>query len=159
MAALIAAFMLGMGLASSYVGARPIACRWYHLAALSAGLIALPLVAVGILSHAGSGAVSIPSHLVDVWFTALAFTSGALGGIIFAVASSFLIRKGRRILEAGILAYSLDLSGAMVAGFTTGFLIIPSLGITGSAYAVAVFNGTLLAALLVWGALSSRRAS
>jgi hypothetical protein len=46
----------------------------------------------------------------------------------------------------------------MVAGFTTGFLIIPSLGIAGSAYAVAVFNGTLLAALLIWAALSARRA-
>ncbi len=159
MAALIAAFMLGMGLASSYVGARPIACGWYHLAALVAGLIALPLAAVGILSHASTGAVAPPSHLADVCFTALAFTSGALGGTIFAAASAFLIRKGRRVLEAGVLAYSLDLCGAMVAGFTTGFLIIPSLGIAGSAYAVAVFNGTLLAALLIGGALAARRSS
>jgi hypothetical protein len=41
-----------------------------------------------------------------------------------------------------------------VAGFATGFLIIPSLGVTASANAVAAFNGVLAAALLVWGALS-----
>ena len=156
-AALVAAFMLGMGLASSSVGARRIVCRWYHLAALVTGLIALPLAAAAILRYASTGGANTSSRLADVSFTALAFASGALGGTIFAAASSFLTRKGRSVIEAGVLAYTLDLCGAMVAGFTTGFLIIPSLGITGSAYAVAVFNGTLLTALLIWGALPGKR--
>jgi hypothetical protein len=62
------------------------------------------------------------------------------------------------MVEAGVLAYSLDLSGATVAGFTTGLLVIPSLGITGSAYAVAAFDGALLAALMLWSLLRRLKA-
>lgn len=152
-AALIAAFMVGMGLASSFVGTRRIIFRWYHLAGLTAGLVALPLAASGILRL---GTFRAPSFPAEVPFIALAFLSGALGGTTFAVASTFLTGKGRRVLEAGVLAYSLDLCGAMVAGFTTGFLIIPSLGIAGSAHVIAVFNGALLASLLIWGAVPAR---
>ena len=54
----------------------------------------------------------------------------------------------------GVLAYSLDLCGATVAGVTTGFLIIPSLGIAASARAVAEFDGALVAVLLIWGVVS-----
>ncbi len=157
MAALIAAFMLGMGLASRAIGARRMTCKWYHLAALVTGLTVLPLAAVGILRYATTGALATSSRLTDVVFAALAFASGALGGTVFAAASSLLTRKGRGVLDAGVLAYSLDLCGATVAGFTTGFLIIPSLGIAGSAYAVAMFNGIALAAVLIWGALTTRR--
>jgi hypothetical protein len=155
-AALIAAFMLGLGLASGYVGSRRVGWTWYHLAALAAGLAGLPLVAAGILRYAGTGAAAAP-HLIDACFMGLAFASGALGGTVFAAASDFIVRRGGALVEAGVLAYSLDLAGATVAGFTTGFLIIPSLGIAGSAYAVAAFNGALVAARLVWGALRAGR--
>jgi spermidine synthase len=150
-AAIIAAFMVGMGLASSLMGMRRLDCRWYHLAYLAAGLACLPLAAANILRYRASLAVSLPA---EVPFMALALVSGGLGGSIFAAASAFLTAKGGRVIEAGVLAYSLDLSGATVAGFTTGFLIIPSLGITASANAVAAFNGVLVAGLIVWGAVS-----
>jgi spermidine synthase len=156
-AALIAAFMVGMGLASSIGGVHSMACRWYHLAALLGAILILPLGALGALAHF-TGASGIPSPLPDMVFIGLALASGALGGTTFAASSAFLTGKGRGALDVGVLAYSLDLCGAMVAGLTTGFLLIPSLGISGSAFAVAVFDGVLLAALVVWAALTSRRA-
>jgi hypothetical protein len=149
-AALIASFMLGMGLASSVAGARGAIGTHSKLIALMAGLTALPPAAMAILKYAGSPGTGLPTPIAEVSFILLSFAVGGLGGSIFAGASALLAAGGRRVMGAGALAYSLDLLGAAVAGFSTGFLIIPSLGIADSAYAVAAFNGILLAFVVVW---------
>lgn len=150
-AAIIAAFMVGMGMASSILSVRRLVYRPYHLPCLAAGLAALPLAASGILKYGGQPWSSLPA---EVPFIALALISGALGGSLFAAASAFLTSEGPRAIDTGALAYSLDLCGATVAGFTTGFLIIPSLGVAASARVVAEFNGVVVAALLTWGGAS-----
>jgi spermidine synthase len=148
-AALIASFMLGMGLASALAGSRRLVGRPRQVPFLMTGLIILPLAALLTLRFAGSLASGGTFQLADLLFAVLAFAAGALGGVTFALASSLITHHGRGTVTGGALAYALDLCGATVAGFTTAFLAIPSLGIAGSAYAVAIFNAVLLAVILV----------
>jgi spermidine synthase len=149
-AALIASFMLGMGLASSLAASHRPVCTRFRLALLMLCLVALPPASLLVLGFAGSAGMATHAVLTDLPFAALAFAAGGLGGLVFAFGSAFLIDRGHRVIEAGTLAYSLDLCGATVAGFTTGFLAIPALGMRDSAYAVAAFNAVLLAVMLAW---------
>jgi Na+-driven multidrug efflux pump len=87
---------------------------------------------------------------VDILFPAMAFLTGGLGGTIFAFASTHIASIKRSAVDVGALAYSLDLCGATLAGFTTGFIVLPSLGITGSAVAITTFNVVMLAVVLGW---------
>jgi hypothetical protein len=149
-AVLIASFMLGMGLASGAAGIRGLVGKPAHLPFLMAGLGGLPLAALAAMrlaDHLSSGGLA---HLTDLVFVGLALVTGALGGTVFALGSTLLIRVGRGVVDGGALAYALDLCGATVAGFTTAFLAIPSFGIAGSAYAIAAFNAVLLVVILVW---------
>jgi spermidine synthase len=149
-AALVASFMLGMGLASSLAGARRIGRDPRHLLMLCPWLAALP-VAVAITFGRLGGATGIPPYLSDFTFIGLAFITGCLGGTIFAAASSAIAVVRTGIANVGAISYSADLCGATVAGFTTGFMVIPSLGITESAYAVAAANLILLIPLVIGG--------
>jgi hypothetical protein len=155
-AALIAAFMVGMGVSSSLIGARGNGHRWYHVPIPLAALTLLPLAANGVLRYGASGRSALGALPAEVPFVVLACVSGSLAGATFAAGSSFLTERTSRTLDAGVLAYSLDLCGATVAGLTTGFLIIPSLGISGSAHAVALFDAVILAGVLVSGMLLQR---
>jgi hypothetical protein len=155
-AALIASFMLGMGIASSLAGLRGTPGGHRRLAALVSGLIALPLVTLLVLRYAGTHAGTSAFPTAELLFIGLALASGLVGGTLFAAASAALTRGSGAIVKAGALAYALDLAGATVAGFSTGFIILPALGIAGSAYVVAGFNAVLLAAILVGHQLVSR---
>lgn len=148
-AALIGSFMLGMGLASSSAASRGFVGRPGHLPLAAAGLMLLPLAALPALRFAGADSPLHPLPVSDIVFAGLAFGAGLLGGSVFAVGSTLLTGLGPDAAAGGALAYSLDLCGATVAGFSTAFLAIPSLGVATSAYAVAVFNAILLIAILI----------
>jgi spermidine synthase len=141
-AAIVAAFMLGMGLSSSVLGVRLRRRRLArNLLLPHLGLAAMPLAVL-------CGA-RIASGLADGFFILMAFVAGALGGTVFAAASGVLAGEYRRPEDAGAVAYSLDLTGACVAGFMTGFLIIPSLGFKASAFAVCLFDLAALVPLAI----------
>jgi spermidine synthase len=150
-AVIVAAFMLGMGLASSLAGTRnkdwigPRALPLVHCC-----LLIMPLLVVAALTW---------RHTPDAAFAVMAFVTGGLAGVIFAVASESLASGGRRAGDAGALAYSLDLTGACVAGFATGLVIVPSLGLARSAYTVAIFNGVALIPILLGTKLLPRAPS
>jgi spermidine synthase len=148
-AALVGAFMLGMGLAAGAAGSRGLVGRRTHLPLLMAGLAVVPMAAIAALRTAeGSGTAA--ALAADILFPGLAFAAGLLGGIAFALASTFLAAREVSEVRSGALAYGLDLFGATLAGFATAFLAIPSLGISVSAYAVAASNGILLAVVAAW---------
>jgi spermidine synthase len=149
-AALTASFMLGMGLASGAAGVRGLTGKPRHLPLLAVALAALPLAALGAMRLADPAASAGMPHLADSLFVGLAFAAGALGGLAFALASTLLARADKNVVAAGALAYGLDLCGAAVAGFTAALLAIPSLGVAGSAYAVALFNAFVLALVVFW---------
>ncbi|MFH1313590.1 MAG: fused MFS/spermidine synthase [Candidatus Eisenbacteria bacterium] len=149
-AMIVAAFMLGMGLASSLAGTRAgglFAPR--VLPIVHCGLLIMPLVVVAVLNVLRTTGPGAWQHAPDVIFAVMAFITGGLAGTIFAVASKSLSSTGRKASDAGAISYSLDLTGACVAGFTTGLLIIPSLGLARSAYTVTIFNGIALIAILL----------
>jgi predicted membrane-bound spermidine synthase len=140
-AAIVAAFMLGMGLASSLMGRRfeerP-ALR--NLVAPQVGLTVMPAVVIAGLKLLKPLSASLSHTAVDITFILTALVTGGLGGTVFAAASGMLVRRQPSVADAGALAYSLDLTGACVAGFMTGFLIIPSLGFETAAYSVCIFG-------------------
>jgi spermidine synthase len=141
LAAVVAAFMLGMGFAASLVGARrrrP--ARSWVLPLLHIGLVVIPPAVVVVSGILKSRIGLIQGYFADLVFILMAFATGTLGGSIFGVASYSLAFEQRSAAEGAAIAYSLDLVGACVAGFATGLLIIPSLGLIHSAYALALTN-------------------
>jgi spermidine synthase len=149
-AVIIAAFMTGMGLASSLAGARSDrAAPSRALQVMQCGLVVMPIAVLAALNLLKSDTPITWPHAPDMIFGSLALLTGALGGGIFAVASMSMSSKGRGATDASALSYSLDLAGACVAGFATGLLILPSLGLARSAYTVSIFNAIGLTAVLV----------
>ncbi len=147
-AALIAAFMLGMGVASTLAGLRDINRRPGLLLTFQIVLVALPLLIVGAF-RALSGSAMAYSALAELVFTGLALLAGALGGAVFAGGSNIISAAHTEIARAGAVAYSVDLLGAAGVGFAAGLLAIPSMGLAGSAYAVSTANAILLVPLLI----------
>ncbi len=147
-AALIASFMLGMGLASTLAGLRDISRNPRLLLAFQVVLVALPLLVVAAFKALSGGALAhtiVPEGV----FIALALLAGGAGGAVFAGGSNIISMAHPEIADAGAVAYSVDLLGAAGAGFAAGLLAIPSLGLAGSAYAVSVANIILLVPLLI----------
>ena len=155
-AALIAAFMGGMGTTSMMAGlksSRPGIRR--PTPALIAGLAVPPIAVILAASLLGRNPRAVPSQAADITFAAVAFATGALGGSIFASASTSLVRAGKSDVAAASLAYSLDLAGAATAGLATGFLMIPAIGIAESAYVVSIFSLVVLAGVVILRKVSS----
>jgi spermidine synthase len=147
-AIIVAAFMLGMGAASSIAGWRQRGpARSRALAILHCGFIALPLTVLLALNHLKSPS-TVLSYPADLVFAGLALLTGILGGSMFAAASSVMVARFQGRVDAGAIAYSLDLTGACVAGFATGLLIIPALGISQAAYVVSAANLVVLIVLI-----------
>jgi hypothetical protein len=147
-AALIAAFMLGMGLAATIAARRNFGSRSGLLPALQIVLAALPLMIVGAFKALGESALAY-SAVPEMVFMGLALLGGAVGGAVFAGGSSRIAEAHSEVAEAGAAAYSIDLLGAAGAGFAAGLLAIPSMGLAGSAYAVSVANFILLVPVLI----------
>jgi len=147
-AALIAAFMLGMGLASTLAGLRNIRRRPGLLLAFQILLVALPLLIVGAFKALGGSALAYTA-VPELVFIGLALLAGGIGGAVFAGGSSIISAAHSEVADAGALAYSVDLLGAAGAGFAAGFLAIPSMGLAGSAYAVCTANVILLVPVLI----------
>lgn len=139
-AAIVAAFMFGMGTASSLMGTKPRGpLPRQTLPTLHACLAVLPLSVLAVFNLLKGDGGPWP-HAADILFPILALATGAVGGAIFAVSSSCLAARSPSATRAGAIAYSLDLTGACIAGFATGFLVIPALGLARSAYVVSLFS-------------------
>ncbi|MFZ1947211.1 MAG: hypothetical protein WAW06_06660, partial [bacterium] len=144
-AALIAAFMVGMGIASTLCGLfRRLASpsRFSYLFGLALALC--PAVALAALRLLTADPRRFESGAPDVVFPAIALVTGALGGTAFAQASAAMERAEPTVSRRAALAYSADLIGASVSGLATGWLIVPALGLAGTAYAI---SGACVAAL------------
>lgn len=147
-AALIAAFMLGMGLASTLAGRHNVRGRPGLLLAFQIALAALPLLIVGAFKALGESTLAYTA-LPELVFMGLALLGGAVGGVVFAGGSSRIGEAHSEAAEAGAAAYSIDLLGAAGAGFAAGLLAIPSMGLASSAYAVSTANLILLLPVLI----------
>jgi predicted membrane-bound spermidine synthase len=151
LAVIIAAFMVALGLTATLAGRKLTAARERPgLSLLQAALICLPLIVVSVFRWVQSPASSHPGALVDLAYVALAALAGVVGASVFTVASASLMRAAPDEVRAGSVAYATDLVGASVAGFMTGFLLIPALGVVNAALAVGFVNFILLGALQVF---------
>lgn len=149
-AAVVAAFMAGMGLASLYVAVKRPADRSRHAAALLQVALAVPpVLALATLRLVSACPGRMPAQARDLAFSAISFLTGALGGLTFAVVSAQMIRAGASIREVASVSYWMDLAGATVAGLATGLVLIPALGIAGCSYSVAAFSLLVAAALTI----------
>ncbi|HVP58576.1 MAG TPA: hypothetical protein VMU02_10800, partial [bacterium] len=114
-------------------------------------LLAVPPLAVPLALHLLAGAEA-PAWTADAVFVAVAGFAGFIGGAVFSAASAALASQEELRGRAGAIAYSLDLVGASIAGFVTGLLIIPAVGILRSACAVAATSliASAAAAIATW---------
>jgi spermidine synthase len=148
LAVIIAAFMVALGLTATLAGRRIGHARErVSLPLLQAALVCLPVLVIAIFRYVQSGGAGLPGSAVDTVYILLAFLAGVVGAGVFMAASASLMRRRSATVEPGALAYSIDLVGASIAGFTTGFLTIPALGIVNAALAVAAVNLFLLSLL------------
>lgn len=148
LAVIIASFMVGLGLTATLAGSRLARAREYlSLVLLQAAMVALPLIVIAVFRSIQGRGAAIPEPAVDSLYIVLSFIGGVLGAAVFAVASASLMRIRAEAVGAGALSYSIDLVGASLAGFTTGFLTIPALGIVNAALAVCLANFVILGVL------------
>ena len=148
LAVIIAAFMVGLGITATLGAGRLSRAREYRgLILLQAAMICLPVLVIAAFGWAEGAGAGLPGTAVDALYALLAFAGGSLGAAVFTVASAALMRRRAAPVEAGSLSYSIDLVGASLAGFTTGFLTIPALGIVNAALAIALVNFVVLGVL------------
>jgi spermidine synthase len=150
-AAIVAAFMVGMGVAATLCGlSRRIASqRWTsYLAGL--GLALSPMVVLAALRRLGGDPRQMPAGAADVVFPAIALATGFLGGLAFAQRSAAMESRIPAVSRRAALAYSADLAGACVAGLATGLLMVPGLGMAGTAYAISGAGLAALAVVAIW---------
>ena len=149
LAVIIAAFMVALGLTATVAGRKIAAARErISLPVLQAALVCLPVLVTLAFSWVQSKGGSIPGAAVDTLYVLLAFLAGLVGASVFSAGSASVMRGRTDGMDAGALAYSIDLVGASIAGFTTGFLTIPALGIVNAAIAVSLVNLALLVLIL-----------
>ncbi len=143
-AGLTAGFMAGMGLVSSYLANGPATSHtWRRLFVAQTALVSVPLMVWGLFALTTKAAF-LDQTLTATMFIALAVINGAVGGAIFAIASSLLSTLNPRVGETAALCYSADLVGASIAGFLTGFVFVPTLGIVSCTQSIALINIVML---------------
>ena len=141
-AAIVASFMFGMGLASAIAGLKAERSDGFALPEILSACLSVPplLVLVSLRALAGDPR-SIPQEASDAVFAVIAFATGALGGFIFAEVSSRMRRQAlSEARAAASVSYSADLLGAAVTGLATGLLVVPGLGLAATAYSIAGFQ-------------------
>jgi hypothetical protein len=149
-AALIAAFMLGVGLASTLAGRWEVGRRPGLLLCFQIVLAGLPLAIVGAFRALG-GSSPIHPAVSETVFVVLALINGGVGGTVFAGGASSITAGHSDVADAGAAAYSIDLLGAASAGFAAGLLAVPAMGLAGASYAVSTANAILLVpAVIGW---------
>ena len=156
-AAIVAAFMVGMGVAATLCGLsrRMASQRWSsYLAGL--GLALSPMVVLAALRRLGGDPRQMAAGAADVVFPAIALATGALGGLAFAQRSAAMESRIPAVSRRAALAYSADLAGACVAGLATGLLMVPGLGMAGTAYAISGAGLAALAVVAMWKSICLR---
>jgi hypothetical protein len=151
-AAVIAAYMAGMGLAAA-VAARRQPSPGPRLKLALGSLLAVPPLSVPLILHlVASHPRALPSWASDLLFVGVAALTGYLGGAVFSRASAALAAEMEVKSRAGALAYSMDLAGASIAAFLTALVVIPALGILRSACAISAVSlvASALAVIVAW---------
>jgi spermidine synthase len=157
-AAVIAAYMAGTGLAAA-VAARRLPSPGPALTIGLGSLLAVPPLSVPLVLHlAASHPHSLPGWATDVLFVGVSALTGYLGGAVFAAASAALAAEREIRSRAAALAYSMDLAGASIAAFLTGLVVIPALGILRSACAISAVSlvASVLAVIAAWASSRPR---
>ena len=85
----------------------------------------------------------------NVIFSALPVIAGIIGGIQFPLAYGIYLKNENEIGRAAGMSYGLDLLGACFGAFFAAAFLIPTLGIFGTCFLVAVINAAVLAGLLI----------
>lgn len=149
-AAVVASFMAGMGLASLYVAVKgPALIRGGMVAPFQAALAVPPVLALAALRALSGAPGGMPAEVGDLVFSGISFLTGALGGLTFASVSAQIVHSGVSARDGASLSYWMDLAGATVAGLATGLVLIPGLGMAGCAWSVAVLSLLVAAALAI----------
>ena len=157
-AAIVASFMLGMGLASLFARFKRESLSRSRLPEVFGALLAVPPLAVVFALRALTASPqSMSGDASDVAFAGIAFATGALGGLVFAQISSRMRQEGIESRTVGAASYSADLVGAAAAGLTTGLLLVPGLGLVGTAYSIAAFDLVATALIVTSKSLSRAR--
>jgi spermidine synthase len=150
-ATVVAAFMVGMGVAATLCGLlRRLASPRRLSYVLGLALALTPAIALAALRAFSADPKRLETNAADVVFPAIALATGALGGLVFAHASAAMEHAEPAVSRRAALAYSADLVGASVAGLATGSLIVPALGMAGTAYAISGAGVTALAIVVIW---------
>jgi spermidine synthase len=150
---LAALFMLGLACGGFFLArgaeldpAR--ARRW--LTAVNAGALLFALLVPGALRLLGSPALGRPG-LLTLLHGVLLLIAGAVTGGLFPVAAGVLLAAKRGVRATASSVEAADHAGAAIAALAGGVLFIPVLGLTGSAWLLAVLQAAALLGIgLAW---------
>nr|WP_228934087.1 fused MFS/spermidine synthase [Paraburkholderia saeva] len=150
----VSAFFAGLALGGWLFGriadrsTRPL--RLYAL--LEAGTLSVAVTSTFALAHAAAPFAILQNHAgLVAWaipFALVGVPAVLMGGTLPVLMRSLAPREGD-VGRAGGRLYSANTLGAIVGTLATPFVLIPSLGVHGSAWAAAVLNGIAGAGAIV----------
>jgi spermidine synthase len=153
---LTALFMLGLalggGLASRAASARAETSRRWLLAVLGAALLLALLMPLALAWLGGVGAVAL-----ELSHGGLLLLAGAATGAVFPAGAGSLLASGRGARGAAGGLEAADHAGAALAAMAGGILLVPALGLAGTAWLTVGLEGLALAGLALSGPGSRAR--
>jgi spermidine synthase len=153
----VSAFFAGLAIGGWIFGrladrlARPL----YLYALLEAGVLVLAVASTGMLPHAAAPFASLQDRIGALAW-ALPFVLVGLPAVLMGGTLPVLMRAlapaARQMGRAGARLYAANTAGAIAGTLAASFVLIPWLGVLGSACAAAVLNGgaALAAVLTGW---------
>jgi spermidine synthase len=108
-----------------------------------AGAFVFALLVPGALHLLGSPALGRPG-LLTLLHGALLLAAGVVTGALFPVAAGVLLAAKRGVRATASSVEAADHAGAAIAALAGGVLFIPVLGLTGSAWLLAVLQAASL---------------
>lgn len=147
----VSAFFLGLAAGSAWLGRRADrAARPFRLYAfIEAGIAVLAILVTVALAHGAAPFAQVAQHAALLaWLAVVLLVGGApflMGGTL-----PVLLRAtgAGRVGRAGATLYAANTGGAIAGALLPAFLLIPALGVQGTAWAAACLN--LAAALGAW---------
>jgi spermidine synthase len=148
---LVALFMLGLaagGFALRRGAELPAGRARDWLPAITAGALLFALAVPSALHALGRPALD-RSGLPDLLHAALLLAAGLVTGGLFPVAAGVLLAARRDTLQTAGALETADHAGAAVAALVGGVVLIPALGLTGTAWLLAALQAVVLAGALL----------
>ncbi len=144
--ALMAAFMTGLGLGAAFARTRA-GAAWRHW--LLVGLLIAAMISL-LLPGVFAVVVSYPSLALPI-LVLLLLVAGCLVGAVFPAAVELYGRDECSPAAAGGSVYAADLAGSAGAAVAAGTIVVPLLGVAGTArLTVIVTTLALIALLMLW---------